>query len=278
VSGIDEELPAWSMRREDARARPLPAGLPDGIDRDWAWGGSRGAGVAVAIVDSGIDAGHELVGGVAGAVHVERDSDGHPVLVAGSVGDRAGHGTACASIVRALAPECELWDVCVLGPGAKGNSGALVRGVRWAVEHGCRVVNLSLSTSKQDAAALLHEVADAAYFGGSVLVASAHNLAVRSYPWRFSSVVSVASHEGEDPFEYLYNPDPPVEFFARGLNIEVGWTGGGRIVAAGNSFATAHLSAVCALVLAKHPGLTPFQLKSVLYATASNINGGAAHA
>jgi subtilisin family serine protease len=174
-----------------------------------------------------------------------------------------------------MAPDAELWDVCVLGPGAKGNSGALLAGIAWAVEQGCRVINLSLSTSKPEIAAVMRELADTAYFRRTVLVASAHNLAVRSFPWRFSSVLSVASHEGDDPFEHLYNPEPPVEFFARGLNVEVAWTGGSRIVAAGNSFATAHISALCALILGKHPHLTPFQLKSVLYATAANSGGGA---
>ncbi len=272
---LDEELPAWSMRRDDPRAKTLHPGLPAGIDREWAWGGSTGEGVAVAVVDSGIDAEHELVGGVARAVHVQFDPDGEPDVVEESIGDRAGHGTACAGIIRSLAPGCELWDVCVLGAQAKGNYVALVEGVAWAVEQGCRVVNLSLSSSKAEAAELLHRVSDDAYFRGAVIVASAHNLEIRSYPWRFSSVVSVASHEGGDPLEYLVNPDPPVELFARGMNVEVAWLGGSRIVAAGNSFATAHVSGVCALILGKHPELTPFQVKSVLYATAANTGAAA---
>jgi subtilisin family serine protease len=270
MTELDEELPAWSMRRDDPRAHTLSPGLPAGIDREWAWGGSTGQGISVAVVDSGIEPGHEMVGSVARAAHVQV-VDGEAQVVEESVGDRAGHGTACAGIVRSLAPDCELWDVCVLGAQAKGSSTALVEGVRWAVQQGCRVVNLSLSSSKAQAAAILHEVSDEAYFRGAAIVASAHNLEIRSYPWRFSSVISVASHEGEDPLEYLYNPEPPVELFARGLNVEVAWIGGGRIVAAGNSFATAHISAVCALILAKHPELTPFQLKSVLYATATNM-------
>jgi subtilisin family serine protease len=102
-------------------------------------------------------------------------------------------------------------------------------------------------------------------------VASAHNLDVVSYPWRFSSVISVASHDGEDPFEYHSNPQPPVELFARGIDVEVGWLGGAKIIAAGNSFATAHITGICALILAKHPELTPFQLKTVLRETASNM-------
>lgn len=265
------DLPAWSLRRDDPRARALPRSWPHRIDRKWAWSGSDGAGVRVAIVDSGIDGDHELVGGLQRAVAVEKTADGEWKVGDDDAGDLAGHGTACAGIVRSFAPRSELWSVRVLGAGFKGGAGALLTGLRWAIEQGCEVVNLSLSTPKRDTAALLHEIADDAYFGGSVFVASAHNLDVRSYPWRFSSVVSVASHDGEDPYEFLYNPDPPVEFFARGMDIEVAWLDRTRIIAAGNSFATAHMTGICALILGKHPALTPFQLKTVLRETATNM-------
>lgn len=267
-TGVD--LPAWSLRRDDPRAHALPHAWPHRIDREWAWGGSDGAGVRVAIVDSGIDGDHELVGEIQRAVAVEKTEDGGSAVVDDETGDVAGHGTACAGIVRSFAPRSELWSVRVLGPGSKGGAAALLGGLRWAVEQECDVVNLSLSTAKRETAALLHEIADDAYFGSTVFVASAHNLDVRSYPWRFSSVISVASHDGEDPYEFLYNPEPPVEFFARGLDIEVAWLGGTRIVAAGNSFATAHMSGICTLIIGKHPQLTPFQLKTVLRETADN--------
>lgn len=271
MSQREVDLPAWSLRRDDPRAHTLPRSWPHRIDREWAWSGSEGAGVRAAIVDSGIEPGHELVGAVQRAVAVEKTAAGAWVVVDDAIGDVAGHGTACAGIVRSLAPRCDLWSVRVLGPSSKGGAGALLSGLRWAVEQGCEVVNLSLSTSKRETAALLHEVADDAYFGSSVFIASAHNLDIRSYPWRFSSVISVASHDGDDPFEFLYNPEPPVEFFARGMEIEVAWLGGTRIVAAGNSFATAYITGICALILAKHPELTPFQLKTVLRETATNV-------
>jgi subtilisin family serine protease len=57
----------------------------------------------------------------------------------------------------------------------------------------------------------------------------------------------------------------------RGLNIEVAWPGGRVIRSTGNSFATPHVSAIAALVLSKHPGLTPFQLKTVLSLVADNV-------
>lgn len=264
------ELPAWSLRRDDPAAGRLPRAWPHAIDREWAWGGSDGAGARVAIVDSGIDAEHEFVRGVQRAVAAEKTPAGEVEVVTDTTGDVAGHGTACAGIVRSFAPACELWSVRVLGAGSKGGARALLAGLRWAVQEGADVVNLSLSTPKRETAALLHDVADDAYFGGTVFVASAHNFDVRSYPWRFSSVVSVASHDGQDPYEFMYNPRPPVEIFARGIDVEVAWLGGTRIVAAGNSFATAHVTGICALILGKHPELTPFQLKSVLRETASN--------
>jgi len=106
-----------------------------------------------------------------------------------------------------------------------------------------------------------------------VLVASAHNMPVESYPWRFSSVVSVGSHEGAGALEWYANPTPPVEFFARGVDVDVAWPGGGTMRCTGNSFAAPHVSGLSALILSKHPGLTPFQLKSVLYLTATNTGG-----
>jgi subtilisin family serine protease len=67
-----------------------------------------------------------------------------------------------------------------------------------------------------------------------------------------------------------------VEFFARGLDLDVAWLGGGTLRCTGNSFATPHIAGICALILGKHSDLTPFQLKSVLHQTASNAAGAAA--
>ena len=271
MSEPDDDLPAWSLRRDDPRTHGLPHPWPHRIERDWAWGGSDGSGVSVAIVDSGIDPTHEFVRSVQRSVAVDRGEDGLPYVHEDPLGDVAGHGTACAGIVREIAPAVDLWSVRVLGEGNKGGANALLAGLRWAVEEGAQVINLSLSTPKRETAALLHDIADAAYFGRTVIVAAAHNLDVKSYPWRFASVISVASHDGDDPFEFLYNPEPPVEIFARGVDIEIAWLDHGKIVAAGNSFATAYVTGICALILAKHPELTPFQLKTVLRETATNM-------
>ncbi|HXG77631.1 MAG TPA: S8 family serine peptidase [Gaiellaceae bacterium] len=228
----------------------------------------------VCILDSGVQGDHPRVGGLERAVAIAVDEDEQAVASEDLDGDVSGHGTACAGIVRSLAPACSLTSVRVLGQGFKGSGPVLLAGLRWAIEQGFDLINMSLSTTKKQFAAVLHELADSAYFRRSVLVASAHNMPVESYPWRFSSVISVGSHEEPDPFTFFYNPNPPVEFFGRGVNVEVAWLGGRTLTASGNSFATPHLTGLCALILSKHPELTPFQLKSVLYLTASNVGGG----
>jgi subtilisin family serine protease len=269
-----ELLPAWSLPADAVERITLPTHWPERVTPDWAMGGATGTGVRVCILDSGVERDHPLVGPLEGSVAVAMAEDGEVTVADDEEGDLCGHGTACAGIVRLLAPECSIFSVRVLGAGYTGSGPVLLGGLRWAVEQGFQVINMSLSTTKRQFATVLHDLADSAYFRRTMLVASAHNMPVESYPWRFSSVISVGSHEEPDPKTFYYNPNPPVEFFARGVDVEVPWLGSGRIRCTGNSFATPHMAGLCALVLSKHPELTPFQLKSVLFLTATNVAGG----
>jgi subtilisin len=268
-------LPAWSIDREAALAAPLRSSWSLADARGWALGGSTGAGVSVCIIDSGVEAAHPAVGAVASSVAVTEDDDGVLEVIRDDGGDLYGHGTACAGIVRKLAPDCEIHSVRVLGGDLTGTGTVLVRGLRWAIEQGFEVINLSISTTKSRFAADLRALTDLAYFRGSVIVASAHNLPVESYPWRFSAVISVGSHAGADPMEYYANPHPPVEFAAPGIDLELAWSGGSTVRASGNSFATPHIAAIAALILAKHPGMRPFELKTALRAASSNVRSAA---
>ena len=266
-------LPAWSLPKDAVDRIALPMRWPEQVTREWAVGGSTGKGAKVCILDSGVEKGHPLVGELENAVVISIGENEEIVAEEDTEGDVSGHGTACAGIVHALAPDCSISSVRVLGSTFTGSGAVLLGGLRYAVEQGFDVINMSLSTTKKPFAGVLHELADSAYFKRTVLVASAHNMPVESYPWRFSSVISVGSHEEPDPLAFFYNPSPPVEFFARGVNVEVPWLGGRSLTVSGNSFATPHMTAICALILAKHPELTPFQLKSVLYLTATNVGG-----
>ena len=264
-------VPAWGAPTSTRRPEPFEVSAIDSVTPEWAWGGADGAGVRVCVLDSGIDADHPRVGGVERSVEVRSGADGELVVADTEPGDTAGHGTACASLIRSVAPAASLSSVRVLTNGRHGSGAALLAGLAWAVDEGYDVINMSLSTTKPQFGAALRELADRAYFRRCVIVASAHNMPVLSFPWLFASVISVASHDEPDPMAFYYNPSPPVEFYARGVRVRTAWPGGGEMTTTGNSFAAPHISGICALVLSKHPMLTPFQLKSVLYLTARNV-------
>jgi subtilisin family serine protease len=227
--------------------------------------------VKVAIIDSGVDAAHPAVGGVQGYVAIAEAGDGTLVYDEAPHDDLFGHGTACAGIVRALAPSCQLYSIRVLGADLTGRGKTFAAGLRWAIDQGMHVCNLSLSTGRSEFFALFHELVDLAYFRHIPLVCAANNAPGASYPSLYATVLSVAAHEGKDPGVIYYNPSPPVEFGAPGIDLQVAWSGGATITATGNSFAAPHITGLVARLLGQHPGLTVFQIKTVLRALAANI-------
>ncbi|GAB3114244.1 hypothetical protein GCM10027160_19680 [Streptomyces calidiresistens] len=259
----------WSLRGRGPLDVPVEADSPPEPPESGLVGGS-GRGVRVCVIDSGVERDHPVVGPVAGAWRVVKDEAGVRVEETGE-GDVCGHGTACAGIIRRTAPECELFSVRVLGERFSGSGEVLLAGIRWAVRQRFDVVNLSLSTTHVRFTEELRKLADEAYFQRTMIVSSAHNTRVESFPWRFSSVISVGSHQEDDPGLHLYNPTPPVEFFAPGQKVKVAWLGGTEIRTSGNSFATPFITGLCARVLSAQPRLTPFQLKNVLYLSAANV-------
>ncbi|GGL11380.1 hypothetical protein Sme01_42100 [Sphaerisporangium melleum] len=263
-------LPAWSAATSRLALESFGITRQEQVTREWAWGGGDGAGVRVCVLDTGVEAGHPRVGRLERSLVVARDGDELTVTDCEPV-DPAGHGTACAGVIRSIAPAVRLTSVRVLTDGRTGSGAALLAGLRWAVDEGFDLINLSLSTTRSEFLPALHELADRAYFRRCLLVAAAHNMPVLSFPWAFSSVISVASHDERDPMTYYYNPAPPAEFYARGVRVPVAWPGGRIIRSSGNSFAAPHITGICARILGKHPMMTPFQLKAVLYLAASNV-------
>ncbi len=263
-------LPAWSEPFVGESSGLLRSVRVGSIDRDWAWEGSTGAGTTVAIIDSGLERDHPaLRGRVVESVAVEM-VDGEATVVPDDAGDLFGHGTACGGIILGLAPEVELVSVRVLGADLRGKGTAFLAGLEWAVERGIQVANLSLSSKSAALFPAFHEVVDEAYFHGTALVSAANNVTGASYPSLFSSVFSVAAHAVTDPWRIYYNPAPPVEFGAWGVDVPIAWKDGGSTVATGNSFAAPHIAGIVALILSKHPGLSPFEVKAVLAAVADN--------
>jgi subtilisin len=264
--------PAFSTAFQSENLPVLEPLLPvEDITPEWAWGGTTGRGVKVAVVDSGVDADHPVIDGrVAGYVAVNLGAEGEIEFDSTAHEDTAGHGTACAGIILGIAPECELYSVRVMGRrGGKGS--ALVAGIRWVVDHGIQVANLSLGTTRKDFFGVLHELTDEAYFRHVVLVTAANNFPIPSFPCEYASVVSVASHETNDAYLFYYNPTPPTEFGAFGIDVPAAWKGGGISKVTGNSMAAPHITGIVARILEKHPALTVFQVKAILRALSANV-------
>jgi subtilisin family serine protease len=143
-----------------------------------------GAGVTVAVIDSGVHAGHPHVGAVAESVSLDPQLD---------TVDRLGHGTAVAAAIRDLAPGVTLIVGKIFDRTLTTNADALARGIEWAVSRGARLVNLSLGTANP-----LHEerlvasVARAAAAGALVVSARESN-GVRWLPGSLPGVVSVVA-------------------------------------------------------------------------------------
>jgi subtilisin family serine protease len=184
--------------------------------------------------------------------------------------DLFGHGTACGAIIVSLAPEVELVSIRVLGADLRGKGTAFAAGLEWAIEQGLQVCNLSLSSKSETLYPIFHDLADRAYFKGMALVSAANNVPAPSYPSLFSSVFSIAAHDEPDPERLYYNPSPPVEFGAWGVDVPVAWKDRSKMTASGNSFAAPHVAGLVARIVSKHPGLTPFEIKAVLASIADN--------
>jgi subtilisin len=264
-------LPAWSWQFDAEHLQtPTIHDLLDEITPQWAWGGSTGEGVRVAVVDSGIDNDHPAIAGaVRGWAAPIETAEGMTYDDAPHT-DSYGHATACAGIIRGLAPGVELYSVKVLGAGLSGRGQVFAAGLRWAIEHDMHAVNLSLGTTKRDFFGLFHELADDAYFRNIVLVTAANNMPVPSFPSLYASVISVASQLDPDPYQFSYNPSPPVDFGAPGVDVHIPWLNGSWLTGTGNSYAAPHITGLVCRILGKHPGLTPFQVKTILRATAAN--------
>jgi subtilisin len=242
---------------------------------DAGWRTATGRGVSIAIVDSGVDINHpDLEGKIVASV--EARVDGKRVVFDPSEGgDSAGHGTACAGIISRIVPDAELFSIKVLGAGGLGDGQAFLAGLEYAINKRYRIINLSLGTTKPQFFAPLHDLLDRAYQAGCVVVAAANNLPQPSFPSVFSSsLISVIKSTETDPLKFGFRFGEVIELTAPGVNVRTAWPKSGYRNLTGNSFACPHIVGVVARILDKYPDLTPFQVKSVLYAIAKENQAG----
>ncbi|MCS7047332.1 MAG: S8 family serine peptidase [Gemmataceae bacterium] len=231
---------------------------------------ATGEGIAVAVIDSGIEA---------GVIHA-RHPDCQPIRGGVFVGPHAPplpydgkqsmpHGTTVADIILTLAPRAQLYSADVFGPAGTCEVETIVRALQWATEvwH-CKVVNLSLGVAETHLPQLprqqrfLRAIEDA-YFKDVLVVAAAHNdhPLTRSYPALFAPpLVSVDKNLFPAPWHIAYAPRAQVEFQAHGR----GYLGPFAQEPA-TSWAAPHVTGVAARILSLQPDLKPFEMKTILY-------------
>ncbi len=135
----------------------------------------------VAVVDSGIHAGHPHVGGIAGGVSI----------VGGDVVDRVGHGTAVAAAIREKAPDVELYAVKIFDRKLATDVITLVRAIHWCAANGIELVNLSLGTTDSDNGPMLQLAVDEALADGTRIVSAYEYEGVQWLPGSLPGVISV---------------------------------------------------------------------------------------
>lgn len=144
-----------------------------------------GRGVRVAVVDSGIVAGHPHVGPVEAGIHLSASGDDEDFR------DRIGHGTAVAAAIREKAPGADLVAVRVFERDLSCDAGTLARAIVWASDHGARLINLSLGTDNALHEAALADAVRHAVSREAVVVAAGEADGRRWLPGGLPGVVAV---------------------------------------------------------------------------------------
>lgn len=252
-------------RRSDA-AWPSPeealAALRDG----------SGEGVRIAVVDSGIDATHPALEGLALADDVAVSSDGMRLMVQEDAGgDVFGHGTAVAGIVHEIAPRATVGSFRALDGENHSRSFIIAECVRQAILRGYHVINCSFGCRGLARHVMDYkEWIDAAYIAGIHVVAAGSNLSdsVREWPAHFPSVIAVGVADCAEA-ELRYRPGQMVCFAAKGERVRVPWRGGAWRVETGSSFAAPRVAGFVARLLSVYPDLRPDLVKALLRAAAA---------
>jgi len=262
------------------------------IGLETAWDTTQGKdSVIVAIVDSGVDlshpdlASHVIQGrNVIAGNNTPEDDQGHGTHVAGIVGAMTNNHLGIAGI----AWHVKLMPVKVLDSSGSGTSTQVATGVRWAVDHGARVINLSLGG--KSSSATLRDAIDYAYAHDVLVVAAAGNAYQDGnppiYPAAYPHVLAVAATDDQDRHASYSSSGPFVDVAAPGGDpssnadqndrhwiLSTYWRGSNYAYAflAGTSQAAPHVSGLAALLLSLNPRLSVDDLTQIITGTAVDV-------
>jgi Subtilase family/Bacterial Ig domain len=224
-----------------------------------AWGLSSGAGVIVAVIDTGIETSHpDLQGDVLRGYDFVNDDD--------DPADDHGHGTRMSGIIAAqrnnaagiagVAPAATLLPVKVMDWEGHGAYSAVANGIVYAVDQGAKVLNLSLAGPAKSE--ILQAAVDYATAHDVIVVAAAGNYGanIAAYPAASTGAIAVSAIDSLDGHPSFSNYGAWIDFAAPGVDIITTSGGGGYGSSTGTSPAAAFGSALFALLLSAEPNLT----------------------
>jgi subtilisin family serine protease len=232
---------------------------------------SRGVGVRVAVIDTGIDLNHPIFAGRISYPNYDFvDNDAYPQEVMGGAG--AGHGTFVAGLIALTAPGAVIMPLRAFDSDGSGTSFDIAKAIRYAVDNGAQVINMSFGLKERDSLVL-----NAIGYASSrvYMVASAGNDDANSLHFpaeRKNSTVAVTSTDAHDikaPFAN-YNRDTKVS--APGVNLYSAYPGGLWATWSGTSFSTALVTGEAALVLSLKPTLDRTAMNTVIISSGVNID------
>ncbi|MFC8509401.1 type VII secretion-associated serine protease mycosin [Streptomyces sp. NPDC057411] len=284
-------LPATTTPAYADTIRARQWGL-DALHTSRAWQTTRGEGITVAVLDTGVDSGHpDLAGSVLtgtdlvgfGAARGDRAWARHGTAMAGIIAGH-GHGPGDQDGVLGVAPKVKILPVRVILEGTdksrdkarKTRGTALAEGIRWAADHGADVINLSLGDDSESAHPDAGEDSAVQYAlaKGVSVVASAGNGGEKgdhiSYPAAYPGVIAVTAVDRYGTHASFSTSRWYATVSAPGVDIVIADPDRRYYEGWGTSAAAAFVSGAVALVRAAHPDLTPAQVKRLLVDTARN--------
>jgi type VII secretion-associated serine protease mycosin len=251
------------------------------------WPLTRGAGVTVAVIDSGVDANPQFGDRVLEGPDLAPSTTG-PATNAAPDADCVGHGTSVASIIAAapvagvsftgVAPAADILSIKITNSDAFPGQ-VTAEAIQAAVDDGAQVINLSLATVSTPA---LAEAVQFAQAHDVVVVAAAGNDSPDGatgpfYPAAYPGVLSVGAVDQDGSLASFSDTRTPVSVTAPGAGVTAAYPGpfpqAYNPASNGTSFATAFVSGVVALVRAAHPGLDQAQVVARITATADGPAG-----
>lgn len=222
-----------------------------------------GHGVKVAVVDSGLVPNHPKIGLVAGGVSLTIGPDG-VLRHSADHADCAGHGTACAGIIRRKAPAAALYSVRIFDESLQADSRLLIAAIEWCIEQGMDIINLSLGTTEVRHRDTLAQICQLVTSQGILMVAADHEEGRESYPAHLPDVIGVCTGPLQGLYDYHYRQGATIECVARGDFQRLCWLEPPEVMLAGTSFAAPHITGLLALIRQAHPSASLAQVREIL--------------